>query len=91
MVHGQAYHAVGHLCGLREIGGIGTFKAAISGELADEGIEITTSPYTLLFHLDVEFIARHTVFLGVYEYGEIAIIMAYARHIVPERDTCHGT
>lgn len=71
MVHWQADYAVGHLVRVGQVFGACAFESAVGGELADERVEVAAAEHALVFHLEVEFVARHAVFLCVDEDWEV--------------------
>ena len=79
VMHRQADDTVCHLVGNGEILRTGTLQPTVGGELADEGIEVAAPMNTLLFHLEIELIARHAIFLGIYKNREIGIIKPHPR------------
>ena len=89
MMHRQANHAVGHLMCLRQILFGGTRQSPIDAELANQRIEIPSSQNAVLFHLEIQLIARHPVFLSIDEDGEVGVVVADAGHVVKEGDTFH--
>jgi len=90
VVDGEADDGVGHAGGVGQVLARGAGQAAIGGETADEGIEVAACQNSLLSHLEVELVARHAVPLGVDEDGEVAVVVAHARHVVPESDALDG-
>ena len=71
MVHRKANYTIRHFVRLGQILGPCALKSAVSGELADERIEVAAAEYALVFHLEVKLVARHAVFLRVNEDGEV--------------------
>ena len=91
MMHGQADDTVGHLVCLRQVLTRGTGKAAIGGEIGDEGIEVAATEDVLGLHLEVEFVTGPAVLLGIHEDGEVGVVVTHTGHIVPEGDAWDGT
>ena len=91
MVHGQADDLFCYLSSNREIFFCCAGQAAIGGEVADERIEVTAGEDAVLTQLEVEFVARHAIFPGIDEDGEVAVVMAHTGHVVPEVDALDGT
>ena len=90
VVDGEADDGVGHVGGVGEVLAGGAGQAAVSGEGADEGIEVATGVDAVFAQLEIELIARHTVGLGIDKDGEVAVVVAHARHVVPEGDALDG-
>lgn len=90
VVHGQADDGVGHAGGVGQVLAGGAGQALVSGESADQRIEVAAGQDTLLAHLEVELIARHAILLGIDKDREVAIVVAHARHVVPEGDPLDG-
>ena len=89
MVHGEAYHGVGHFVGLGQVLLGGGWEAAVCGELGDEGIEVAAAEHTGVLHPEVQLVAGHPVLLGVDEEGEVGVVVAHAWHVVEEPDARH--
>ena len=90
VVDGEADDGVGHAGGVGQVLAGGAGQASVSGEGADEGIEVATGVDAVFAQLEIELIARHTVGLGIDEDGEVAVVVAHARHVVPEGDALDG-
>ncbi len=90
VVDGEADDGVGHAGGVGEVLAGGAGQATIGGEVADERIEVTAGKDAVLTQLEVEFVARHAIFLGIDEDGEVAVVVAHTGHVVPEVDTLNG-
>ena len=90
VVDGEADDGVGHAGGVGEVLAGGAGQASVSGEGADEGIEVATGVDAVFAQLEIELIARHAVGLGIDEDGEVAVVVAHARHVVPEGDALDG-
>ena len=87
---GKADDGVGHVGGVGEVFAGGAGQASVSGEGANEGIEVAAGVDAVFAQFEIELIARHAVGLGIDEDGEIAVVVAHARHIVPEGDALDG-
>ena len=85
-MHRQANHTICHLMCLWQILFACTGQSSVGREFADEWVEVSSAQYVLFFHLEIQFIACHTVFLCINENREIAVVMLYAWHVVPEGD-----
>ena len=55
---------------------------AVVAESADERIEVAATKDAVLTERFVEFVARHSILVGVYEDGEVAVVVSYSWHIV---------
>ena len=82
MVHRQANHAVGYPCGHRQVLRPGRLQAAVGGEVRDERVEVAAAQDTVLLHLEVKLVARHTVGRCVDEHGEVGVVVAHAGHVL---------
>lgn len=74
VVHGEADDEIGETVGIGEVGGRCRRQAAIGGELADERIEIAATENVRGFHLEIEFVAGHTILLCINQNREIRTI-----------------
>ena len=90
MVHGQAEDLVCHFICQREIILSGTGQTAVGGEIAYQRIEISAAEHAVVLHLEIELVAGGSILLGIYEDREVGIVVANARHVVPEGDAGDG-
>ena len=90
MVHGETEDLVCHFICQREIFFSGTGQATVRGEIAYKRIEISAAEDSVVLHLEIELVAGGAILLGIYEDGEVGIVMVHAGHVVPEGDARDG-
>ena len=86
MMHGQTDNFVSHLRGNGKVLFRCTGQTSISGEVADEGVEVASAEDALLAHLEVQFVSGHAVAVGVDEDGEVGVVVLHIGEVVPELD-----
>ena len=86
MMHWQTKDAICHLMGIRKIGRICALQASVSGELADERIEVASAKDVGFLHLRIKGIATHAEGFLIDEEGEGRVVVLYSWHVVKESD-----
>ena len=90
VIHRQADDLFGHAGGHGQVVGMCGPEAAVGAERADQRVEVAAAQHVVLFHLEIEFVAAHAIFLFIHEDGEVGVVVAHAGEVVHEADAPHA-